>query len=57
MRRVKGKQVQILYELVTVIRELRHVYHWETGKIADAKIFKPGDLPEYCTETVVSDHE
>ena len=28
--------------------------HWETGKMADAMIFKPGDLPECCTETFVS---
>lgn len=25
--------------------------HWETGKMADARIYKPGDLPERCTET------
>jgi len=49
--------VQILYELVTVIRELKPIYHWETGKMADAMIFKPGDLPDCCTETIVSDHE
>ena len=54
--------MKILYELVTVIRELTPLYHWETGKMADAlvdktKIFKPGDLPECCTETVVSSHE
>ena len=57
--------MQILYELVTVIREQRPRYHWETGKMADAMIFKPGDLPDGCTETVcncsgcthVSDHE
>ena len=49
--------MQILYELVTVIRELKLIYHWETGKIADVMIFKPGDLPEGCTETIVSDHE
>ena len=57
MRRVKGKQVQILYELVTVIREQKSRYHWETGKMTDAEIFKPGDLPDCCTETIVSDHE
>ena len=22
------------------------IYHWETGKMADAMIFKPGDLPD-----------
>ena len=57
--------MQILYELVTVIREQRPRYHWETGKMADAMIFKPGDLPDGCTEAVcscdgytyVSDHE
>lgn len=26
------------------------IYHWETGKMADAMIFKPGDLPDCCTE-------
>ena len=55
--RWKGKQVQILYELVTVIREQKPKYHWETGKMADVMIFKPGDLPDCCTETIVSDHE
>ena len=53
--------MQILYELVTVIRELRHIYHWETGKMADAMIYESGDLPECCTVTksfvFVSDHE
>ena len=27
------------------------------GKTVDAMIYKPGDLPECCTETIVSDHE
>lgn len=27
------------------------------GKMADAMIFKPGDLPDCSTETIVSDHE
>jgi len=53
--------VQILYELVTVIREQRQKNHWETGKIADAMIYESGDLPECCTVTksfvFVSDHE
>jgi len=49
--------VQILYELVTVIRELRPICHWETGKMADAMIFKSGDLPDWRTETFVSSHE
>jgi hypothetical protein len=32
--------------------------HWETGKMADAKIYEPGDLPDRCTEIImVSDHE
>ena len=31
--------------------------HWETGKRVDAMIFEPGDLPDCCTETYVSDHE
>jgi hypothetical protein len=48
--------VEILYELVTVIREQKPIYHWETGKMADVKIFKPGDLPERSTETFVSSH-
>ena len=26
--------------------------HWETGKMVDAMIYKPGDLPESCTETM-----
>jgi len=25
--------------------------------MANAMIFKPGDLPECCTETIVSSHE
>jgi len=49
--------VQVLYELVTVIREQEPMCHWETGKTADARIYKPGDLPACCTETFVSDHE
>jgi len=49
--------VKILYELVTVIREQMPRDHWETGKMADVKIDEPGDLPDCCTETVVSDHE
>ena len=59
--RLKGKQVRNLYDLVTVSTEYGSVCikhdHWETGKMADAMIFKPGDLPERCTETKVSDHE
>ena len=46
--------MQVLHELVTVIRELKPIDHWETGKMADVMIFKPGDLPECCTETFVS---
>ena len=46
--------MKVLHELVTVIRELKPIDHWETGKMADAMIFKPGDLPECCTETFVS---
>ena len=38
-------------------REQEPQNHWETGKMADAMIFKPGDLPDCCTETIVSDHE
>ena len=49
--------MKILCELVTVIREQMPIDHWETGKMADVKIDKPGDLPDCCTETVVSDHE
>ena len=46
--------MQILYELVTVIREQRPRYHWETGKMADAMIYKPGDLPDvmYASESL-----
>ena len=44
--------MQVLRELVTVIREQEPIDHWETGKMADARIFKPGDLPCRCTETV-----
>ena len=43
--------MQVLYELVTVIREQRPRYHWETGKMADAWIYESGDLPECCTVT------
>ena len=53
--------MEILYELVTVIREQKPIYHWETGKMVDALVettnFKPGDLPGCCTETIVSGHE
>lgn len=54
--------MKILYELVTVIREPKPLYHWETGKMAEAvvcetEIYKPGDLPVCCTETFVSSHE
>ncbi len=49
--------MKILCELVTVSRERKPICHWETGKAADAEICKPGDLPESCTETFVSDHE
>jgi len=49
--------VQVLYELVTVIKEQKPIDHWETGKMADVMIFKSGDLPECCTETIVSGHE
>ena len=38
-------------------REQESQNHWETGKMADVKIDEPGDLPDCCTETVVSDHE
>lgn len=47
--RVKGKQVKILYDLVTVIREYRFndlslmQMHWE-GRIC-MWIFQPGNLP------------
>ena len=27
------------------------IYHWETGKMVDAKNFKSGDLPVYCTQS------
>ena len=27
--------------------------HWATGKTAEAMIYKPGDLPLCCTETIV----
>ncbi len=30
--------------------------HWETGKMADARIYKPGDLPARCTETMFTGH-
>lgn len=53
----KGKWVRILYELVTVIREQKPVYHWETGKVAAVMIFKSGNLPGCCTEIFISDHE
>ena len=39
--------MQILYELVTVIRERLSIGHWETGKTARARNFKSGDLPAY----------
>ena len=49
--------MKVLCELVTVIREPKPKDHWETGKMAKAMIFKSGDLPECCTETIVSGHE
>ena len=39
--------MQILYELVTVIRELSRDITGETGKMADAMNYKPGDLPDF----------
>lgn len=47
--RLKGKQVGILYDLVTVIREYtskrrtEQCFVWEGG--SDARIYQPGDLP------------
>ena len=31
------------------------IYHWETGKMADAMIYKPGDLPDlkYVSESLI----
>ncbi len=49
--------MQVPYELVTVIREQKPVYHWETGKVAAVMIFKSGNLPGCCTERFVSGHE
>lgn len=43
--------MQILYELVTVIREQNPGNHWETGKMETVKIYKPGYLPGCCTKT------
>lgn len=43
--------MQILCELVTVIKEQKPICHWETGKAVDVMIFKSGDLPVCCTET------
>lgn len=43
--------MQVLCELVTVIKEQKPICHWETGKAADVMIFKSGDLPACCTET------
>ena len=46
--RLKGKQVQVLYDLVTVIREcgfdyVTDAWHWE-GRI-HMRIYQPGNLP------------
>ena len=27
------------------------IYHWETGKMADAMNYKPGDLPDFKYES------
>ncbi len=35
----------------------RPIDHWETGKMAKAMISESGDLPDRCTETIVSSHE
>lgn len=37
--------MRILYDLVTVIRELLPICHWETGKAAKAWNYESGDLP------------
>jgi hypothetical protein len=37
--------VEVLCELVTVIKEPKPTDHWETGKMAKVMIFEPGDLP------------
>ena len=31
------------------------IYHWETGKMVEAKIYKPGDLPDlkYVSESLI----
>ena len=29
------------------------MYHWETGKMVDAMIFKPGDLPNLSTKRML----
>jgi len=50
--RWKGKQVRILYELVTVFREWSPKYHWETGKMDGMMICKPGDLPASSTKAI-----
>lgn len=54
----KGKQVQVLYELVTVSREYqKEKSHWITGRQAsDVWICESGDLPVAYME-VNPDHE
>ncbi len=54
---IKGKQVRILYELVTVFCKQKLQIHWETGKGADAMSDKPGDLPFAVQERKSSGHE
>lgn len=50
--------MEVLYELVTVIRELTPRYHWESGKsfpgkMADAMVDKPRSLSrETCLNAV-----
>ena len=42
--------MRILCELVTVFKEQKPLYHWETGKMADVRIDKSGDLPAVVQE-------
>ena len=45
--------MKILYELVTVIREPKPLYHWETGKMAEAMVVKPRSISrETCLYVV-----
>ena len=59
--RLKGKQVRILYDLVTVFKEYEArcfcTVTGQPGRLLYMLIYKPGNLPAIGTGTYVPDHE